>query len=88
MKKNKKINLILKNKPYLAWYVKDLNSLSEESVLIHILNYGDWEDFQNFIKIKGLKETANLFFKTLNKKRNNYLPQIKNYFEKYFKKHV
>lgn len=85
---NKKINLILKNKPYLAWYVKNPNKLSEESILFHILNYGDWKDVQDFIKIKGLKKTANLFYKTINKKRNNYLPQIKNYFEKYFKKYV
>lgn len=75
---SKNINAIIKNP----------EKLSEESVLFHILNYGNWQDVRDFIKIKGLKETASLFYKTLNKKRNNYLPQIKNYFKKYFQKHT
>lgn len=82
------VNSIIKKKPYLAWYVKDPDKLSEEAVLEHVLNYGNWEDVQEFIKIKGIKETAKLFYKSLNKKRINYLPQIKHYFENYFKKHV
>lgn len=56
-----KVNDIIKAKPYLAWYVKAPENLSEQSVLEHILNYGDWNDVQQFIKIKGLKETAKLF---------------------------
>ena len=47
------VNSIIKNKPYLVWYVKDPDKLSEESVLEHVLNYGNWEDVQQFIKIKG-----------------------------------
>lgn len=78
------VNSIIKNKPYLAWYVKDPEKLSEESVLEHILNYGNWEDVQQFIKIKGMVATAQLFNKTLTKKRINYSPQIKSYFLRYF----
>ena len=47
------VNDIIKNKPYLAWYVKDPARLSEESVLEHVLNYGNWDDVQQFIKIKS-----------------------------------
>ena len=47
-----KVNAIIKNKPYLAWYVKEPEKLSEESVLEHVLNYGNWDDVQRFIKIK------------------------------------
>ncbi len=82
------VQFIIKNKPYLAWYVKNSEKLSDESVLEHVLNYGDWEDVQKFIKIKGIKETAKLFYRTLKKKRVNYSPQIRSYFKKYFKKHV
>ncbi|MBI4225875.1 hypothetical protein HY612_02070 [Candidatus Roizmanbacteria bacterium] len=78
------VNDIVKNKPYLAWYVKNPEVLSEQSVLEHVLNYGDWEDVQLFIKIKGQKETAELFKKSLANKRTNYLPAIKNYFIRYF----
>lgn len=75
---------IIKNKPYLAWYVKNPNSLSEESILEHVLNYGNWDDVQNFIKIAGFEKTRVLFNQTLKKKRTNYAPQIKSYFIHYF----
>lgn len=78
------VNTIIKNKPYLAWYVKDPDKLSEESVLEHVLNYGDWDDVQLFIKIKGINATAKLFKKTTEKKRSNYKPIIKDYFLRYF----
>jgi len=51
------VNSIIKNKPSLAWYIKDPDKLSEESVLEHVLNYGNWEDVQQFIKIKGKNKT-------------------------------
>jgi hypothetical protein len=82
------VNSIIKNKPYLAWYVKDPEKLSEESVLEHVLNYGNWDDVQQFIKIKGKDESAALFKKTLTNKRTNYSPAIKSYFYRYFNNHV
>ena len=78
------VNNIIASKPYIAWYIKDPNSLSEESVLEHVLNYGNWDDVQQFIKIKGKVKTAELFNKTLAKKRTNYSPEIKSYFIRYF----
>ena len=78
------VNSIIKNKPYLAWYIKDTETLSESSVLEHILNYGNWDDVQLFIKIKGITETANLFNKSSKKKRTNYTPAIQSYFSRYF----
>ena len=83
------VNTIIKNKPYLAWYVKDPEKLSEESVLEHILNYGNWDDVQLFIKVKGINETAKLFNKSLKNKRTNYQPAVQSYFSRYFNnKHV
>ena len=78
------VNTIIKNKPYLAWYVKNPDKLSEESVLEHVLNYGNWEDVQEFIKIKGKDKTAELFNKTISHKRTNYSPEIRTYFFRYF----
>jgi hypothetical protein len=82
------VNNIIKNKPYLAWYVKDPEKLSEESVLEHVLNYGNWEDVQQFIKIKGKNETAELFNKTLTNRRTNYIPAVKSYFYRYLNNNV
>ena len=78
------VNTIIKNKPYLAWYVKDPEKLSEKSVLEHVLNYGNWDDVQTFIKIKGIVETGKLFKQTLLNERTNYTPEIKSYFLRYF----
>lgn len=82
------INDIIKKKPYLAWYVKNPENLSEESVLEHVLNYGNWDDFQHFIQIKGIKETFRLFKTTLANKRLNYSPEIKAYFLRYLNNHI
>lgn len=81
---NMTVNNIIKNKPYLAWYIKDPEKLSEASVLEHVLNYGNWDDVQLFIKLKGIHETANLFNESLKNRRTNYSPAIKSYFSRYF----
>ena len=83
-----KVNDIIKNKPYLAWDVKDLSVLSEESVLERVLNYGNWDDVQGYIKIKGILDTKRIFNKLLNKKRVNLFPEIRHYFTIYFNKHA
>ena len=79
---------IIKQKPYLAWYVKDPAKLSDKSVLEHVLNYGNWDDVQKYISIKGLKETAQTFMATLQQKRSNYFPEIQHYFTHYFTRHA
>mgnify|MGYP001618192886 CR=1 FL=1 len=79
-----KVQDIIRKKPYLAWYVRSAEGLSDESVLEHVLNYGNWEDVQTFIKIKCLKETKNLFNKTIKQNRVNYSNNIKHYFDLYF----
>ncbi len=77
---------IIKNKPYLAWYVKDPEKMSERSILEHILNYGNWEDVQEIINTLELQKCRRLFYKSLKNKRNNYSDEIKAYFIRYFAK--
>ena len=79
---------IIKRKPYLAWYVADPKKLSDESVLEHVLNYGNWDDVQEYIKLKGIEETARIFRETREKKRSNYRPEIADYFSRYFAAHA
>ena len=79
-----KVQDIVKKKPYLAWYVKNVEALSDESVLEHVLNYGNWDDVQSFIKIKGLQGTRDIYHRTLEKSRINYPDNIKHYFDLYF----
>jgi hypothetical protein len=75
----------IKKRPYLFWYIKDKEKISSEVAVEQILNFGDFKDVKQLIRIIGLKEIAAIFRKQIKKKRCNYRPEIKNYFTLYFK---
>ena len=79
------IHDFIKKRKHLIWYVRDYDSLSAESIVEATLNYGNWDDVQKLIKILGVKKTARIFYKQAAQKRCNYRPEIKNYFNLYFK---
>jgi hypothetical protein len=81
------INEFIKNRPYLVWYTKNHENLTPDSIVEAVLNYGDWEDVQEMLKILGVDKTAEIFNKTSQKKRNNYRERTKEYFSRYFKKY-
>mgnify|MGYP001558283648 CR=1 FL=1 len=82
------IQSFIKKRPYLIWYVKDVEQLSDESIVEHTLNYGDWDDVQALFKILGIKKTAKIFRKQISGWRTNYRPEIKNYFNLYFNQYA
>lgn len=81
------VNFISK-RPYLIWYVKNYQKLSDRSILEHTLNYGDWEDVKKLFEIMGIKKAARIFRKQMGLPRCNYSPMIANYFDLYFKKYA
>jgi len=82
------INDFIKKRPYLVWYTKNYDNLSEEAIVEAVLNYGDFDDVRKMIKTLGIKKTAAIFRKKSRQKRCNYRPEIKNYFNFYFDKHA
>lgn len=87
----KPIQNFMKKRKYLVWYVKDVTKLSDESIVEAVLNYGDWDDVQEMIKIMGIKKVARIFrakSKPGKWGRTNYRPEIKNYFKLYFNKYA
>ena len=82
------IHEFIKKRPYLVWYIRDLDNLSEESIVEHVLNYGNWDDVQEMIKILGIEKTASIFKYRLKEPRSNYRPEVKNYFQLYFQKYA
>ena len=78
----------IKQRPYLVWYVKDFNKLDNESIVEHTLNYGDWDDVQEIIRILGIKKIAKIFRIKSEQLRSNYRQEIKNYFQLYFNKYA
>lgn len=85
------IGSFIKQRPYLIWYTKNYDQLSEESVVEAVLNYGNWDDVQQLIKILGMKKVAGIFREKSKPDkfgRQNYRPEIKHYFNLYFNKHA
>ncbi len=88
--KNEEVLLkdIIKRKPYICWSVKDIGALSKESIVETILCRGEFSDFLELIKILGIKNTAEIFFKQVSMKRTNYNKKTENYFTLFFKRHL
>ncbi|MFH1187830.1 MAG: hypothetical protein V1688_03140 [bacterium] len=78
----------IKKKPYLIWYTKNFDELSEDIIVERVLNYGDFDDVKKMISILGIKKVAHIFRSKIKKGRNNYRPEIKNYFQLYFNKYA
>lgn len=83
-----KINSFIKNRPYLVWHTRNFKNLSQKAIVEGVLNYGDFDDIKKMIKILGLKKTATIFLKNSSQARSNYRPEIKNYFNLYFKEYA
>ncbi len=86
--KNKSLLNIIKAKPYLFWYVKNVDNLSEESIVEAVLNRGDFDDFLKLLDILGMKKTAQIFYKQTALKRKNYSKKTENYFRLFFERHL
>lgn len=82
------IQSIIQKKPTLAWYIANPENMSDESVVEHVLQYGNWHDVQELINMAGIAKVSKIFHKTIQKKRCNYSPQIQNYFQLYFKNYA
>ncbi|OGZ73454.1 MAG: hypothetical protein A2908_04250 [Candidatus Staskawiczbacteria bacterium RIFCSPLOWO2_01_FULL_38_12b] len=88
IKEKEELKEFMLARKHLVWYVKNLESLSVESIIEHTLNYGSWEDVQVLIKILGIGKMAQVFKQQVGGQRTNYHKKTKNYFQMYFKKYA
>ena len=74
-------SFIIDNKA-LFWYInpEKLNEISLSFLTETILNYGDLKTVKELFNIVGTKNVAESFFHSLEKERNNYFPDVTNYF--------
>ncbi len=82
------IKSFIKDRPYLIWYTKNYDNLSDEAIVEAVLNYGDFKDVKEITNIMGIKRIAEIFRKKITEKRCNLRPEIKNYFSLYFNKYA
>ena len=74
----------------LFWYFdpKQLNEMSDDVLLEFVLNYGDLHAVKELLNLFGIAYAGQLFAgHTQAGKRHNYLPQVANYFNHYFRHH-
>ena len=80
----------ISKRKHLIWYVKDYRALNEEAIVEATLNYGNWNDVQEMIRIIGIERVALIFRKQMitGRQRGNYYPDVAHYFALYFNKYV
>ncbi len=84
------IQEFIKERPYLVWYTKNYDRLSEGSIVEATLNYGDFDDVKKLIEILGIQRVAAIFRDQTDPRRTrvNYRPEIIHYFNLYFDAHA
>ena len=75
-------------RPWLWWDVADISRLSVDSVVESILTRGDWPDFLEALDELGTDQVREVFFRQINRQRNNYRPQTRNLYQVYFERHA
>ena len=82
--------LIHKNAHLFWWLPKEKKEdISIDALVEAILNYGGANSVKELINTIGLRLLSEIFKKnTTNRKRVNYFPEVLNYFNLYFSKHV
>ena len=78
----------MKARKGLVWYVKNPEDLPLESIVEHVLNYGNWDDVVTLIQIAGISKVAEIFRKQISQQRTNYHKKTKHYFQLYFQKYA
>jgi hypothetical protein len=79
---------IVKERPYLWWWVKDTWNLSLESVVQGVLANGDMDDIERLFQLVGREQVKKIFLKQISRPRHNYRRQTVNFFRKVFAAHV
>lgn len=74
----------------LFWYTPEnkKEEIGNDLLVETILNYGDLDDFKDLVKIFGIKQLSEIFFRATGRQKQNYYPEIYHYFSLLFKKYA
>jgi len=67
----------------LIWY-SNPKKLSSSSIVEHVFSNGDFEDFQEILRLFGKEKVKEIFTRQINKSKINYRPITINFFKHYF----
>jgi hypothetical protein len=91
-KRAEAVKSFIRKNAALFWYSPENKeeTVTDELLVETILNYGSFEDVFELFKVMGIKEVAAIFRRMMvtGRKRGNYLPMMRNYFELFFDRYV
>ena len=81
---------LIKQNSFLFWWVPEdkKQSLSLDSVVEAILNYGNSGSVKQLFDAYGIQKVSEIFYRQISGQRTNYLPQTIHYFTLYFQKYA
>jgi len=93
MERSIEIKKFINDHQELFWYSPGNKSetVSDESLVETILNYGDMSTINMFFRIFGLRNASKIFFESINKskrRQNNYSEPTINYFTLLFNRYA
>jgi hypothetical protein len=76
------IKQYIKKRSNLFWYVPEekKEDISHELLIETIFNYGTLDDAKELFKVMGIEKVADTFFALEGRKKQNYYPEIYNFF--------
>lgn len=91
--KTSELKEFIREQSSLFWYTPEAQkeNISEELLVETILNYGDMDAVRKLIQILTFKETARLFFDSVNiseRRKGNYHELTLNFFSALFKQYA
>lgn len=74
----------------IFWHISPnkKNDISNDVLIEYILNYGDLNAVKELFDTMSIETVSEIFKINAFKERTNYFPQVKNYFNLVFIKHV
>ena len=87
------VKALIRKYSHLFWYIPDdkKEEIDNEVLVEFILNYGDMDAVKDLFRVLGVKETARVFFDSVNKserRKGNYQELTLNFFTLYFSKYA
>ena len=87
------IQSFIREQSTLFWYIPENQKehISNEVLVETILNYGDLNAVKQLINLLGIKETAQIFFDSINRsdrRKGNYHELTINFFTLYFNRYA
>lgn len=80
----------IKRHSYLFWWIKesDKEKISLDLLVESILNYGDIPDIKELFNLIGIDKVAQIFYKQISGKRDNYHPRTIDFFKLVFENYA